>query len=260
MKCPFCLGDQRKSKEHLLSKPICNAVGMDRGMTVASLDRNTGDVGPLVPLDGRSVRLPCEDCNSGWMSKLETNAGKTLRRWISDPKRPLANSGYTHLLRWLVKTAIVFGFSEGGSRRMIDTPADVIVPDITTARAVREGHVPDHVRAGAARVDTSTFVWGTGNATVLPAGPDRLSPRAVNVTALNLGPVQLWVVLPLVRPDDLRLPGGVAQLSPRLRFGSLRTRTGDLDPSAVTVTYSDAVTRAVFRAIEATAQDSHDKW
>lgn len=78
------------------------------------------------------------------------------------------------MLRWLVKTAVVLGFSEGGSRRFMETPTGVAVPDVTTAKSVRNGVVPDHVRGGAAKVRNSRYVWGTGNATVSPTGPDLL--------------------------------------------------------------------------------------
>lgn len=200
-------------------------------MDVASYDGNSGELGPIVPLHQRSVRLPCQACNSGWMSDLEVQTARTIRRWMSKPEKPLGQGGYETMMRWLVKTAVVLGFSEGGSRRFMETPTDVAVPDITRAKEIRSGLVPDHVVGGAAKVGSSQYVWGTGNATVSPTGPDLLNSRAINVTALNLGQLQLWAVVPIVKPETVVLPKGVTRLHPRLAFQSLPTRTGEVSPS-----------------------------
>lgn len=72
------------------------------------------------------------------MSDLEVQTAHTIRRWMSKSEKPLGQSGYETLMRWLVKTAVVLGFSEGGSRRFIETPTDVAVPDITTAKEIRD--------------------------------------------------------------------------------------------------------------------------
>lgn len=256
MNCPFCLEESKTTKEHLFSQPICDAVGIDRAMDVASYDQNSGELGPIVPLDQRSVRLPCEGCNSGWMSDLEVQTARTIRRWMSKPESPLGRKGFENMMRWLVKTAVVLAFSEGGSRRFMETPTDVAVPDITTAKGIRKGVVPDQVRAGAAKVGVSRFVWGTGNATVSPTGRDLLNSRAVNVTALNLGQLQLWVAIPIVKPERLALPRGVTRLHPRVTFQSLPTRTGDLNPSLVNATFSRATSEAVFAAVDVLATGS----
>ena len=256
MNCPFCLEESKGTKEHLFSQPICGAVGIDRAMDVASYDQNSGELGPIIPLNQRSVRLPCEGCNSGWMSDLEVQTARTIRRWMSKPERPLGRTGFENITRWLVKTAVVLGFSEGGSRRFMETPTDVAVPDITTAKGIRHGVVPAHVRTGAAKVHDSRYVWGTGTATVSPTGPDLLNSRAVNVTALNLGQLQLWVAIPIVKPERLALPRGVTRLHPRVTFQSLPTRTGDLNPSLVSAMFSRATSEAVFAAVDVLATGS----
>lgn len=251
MNCPFCLGASKTTKEHVFSKPICDAVGIDRAMDVASYDGNSGELGPIVSLDQRSVRLHCEECNSGWMSDLEVQTGRALRRWLSRPESPLGRDGYDVIMRWLVKMAVVLGFSEGGSRRFMETATDVAVPDITAAKEIRSGSVPDHAVGGAAKAGKSQYVWGTGNATVTPTGPDLLNSRAVNVTALNLGPLQLWVAIPMVRPEKIALPRGVSRLHPRLTFQRLPTRTGDLNPSLVNASFARATSEAFFAATDA---------
>jgi len=191
------------------------------------------------------------------MSDLERDTAHTLRRWMARPSERLTAAGVRYLTRWLVKTAIVFGFAESDSRRFMEYPTETLVPDITTARALASGDVPGDVTIGAARVAASrhAYVWGAGNATVEPKGPDRISSRAVNVVALNLGELQLWVVMPVIaKPDELRLPRGVIRLHSQVRYGSLRTRRGNVDPTGVTATYSDATTERVFGALETAKQ------
>lgn len=185
------------------------------------------------------------------MSELERDTARTFRRWMSRPAERLTIAGARHLARWLVKTAIVFGFAETDARRFIDNPTDASIPDITTARALGAGEVPEDVTIGAARIGGSRYVWGAGNPTVVPAGPDRISCRAINVVALNLGPLQLWVVMPiLVKPDELRLPQGVTRLHPHVRYRSLRSRHPNVDPTQVVAKFSDATTVASFAALD----------
>jgi hypothetical protein len=187
------------------------------------------------------------------MSDLEVQTAHIIRRWMSKPEKPLGQNGYETLMRWLVKTAVVLGFSEGGSRRFMETPTDVAVPDVTTAKEIRGGLAPNHVVGGAAKVGRSQYVWGTGNATVSPTGPDLLNARAINVTALNLGPLQLWAVVPIVKPERVVLPKGVIRLHPRLAFQSLPTRTGEVNPSLVSATFSRSTSEALFNAVDVMA-------
>jgi hypothetical protein len=251
VKCAFCLGDGKLSKEHLISKPIRDLFGIDRSMMVASLDGRTGEISRPDELDKRTVRLPCENCNSGWMSQLEQDTAGTLRRWLAHPKVQLTADGMKHVSRWLVKTVHVFGFAELDARRFLQTPTETAAPDITTARALAAGSMPEHVYVGAARISGDADVlWGVGNPTVRPAGPDRIGCRAINVVAWNLSSLQLWVAVPMLPPDKLRLPLGVTRLHPTLRSGSLRKRSSDLSPSQVRATYSDATTSAFFRDLE----------
>jgi hypothetical protein len=88
-------------------------------------------------------------------------------------------------------------------------------------------------------------LWGVGNASVDPVGPDRISTRAVNVAALNLGEVQFWVVMPFIPADEIRLPAGVLELRPGLKVSQLAYRAADrLDPTEVIAAYGDEVTAA----------------
>ncbi len=246
VRCIFCHADsssRKISKEYILSVPICRALKIDRDAVVVSLDGNTGDVAHAAPLGDRQVRLPCAACNSGWMGNLEQETAAVLHRWTRHTEA-LSAPGLAHLTRWMAKTAIVLGFGETGARHGTDDPESGSFPDATRARQLGEGNVPDGVVGGALAGKGSMTLWGAGNATVEPAGPDRISSRAVNVVALNLGALQLWGVFPFVRPDAVVLPSGVLRLSARSTFRRLRSRRGGLDPALVAVRYSDATTEA----------------
>jgi hypothetical protein len=70
------------------------------------------------------------------------------------------------------------------------------------------------------------------------------------VTALNLGQLQLWIAIPIVKPERLVFPKSVTRLHPRLAFQSLPTRTGDLNPSLVNANFSRSTSEAVFAAVD----------
>ncbi|MGH9890883.1 MAG: hypothetical protein ACREA0_02625 [bacterium] len=159
MNCHFCLTKGKATKEHLLSKPICDALGIERSMLVASVDGRSGEVSRLNSLDRKSVRLPCEGCNSRWMSKLESNTAQTLHRWLERPDEPLTSVGFQHVVRWLAKTALVLAFAENDARRFMTSPAETAIPDITTARAVAAGAPLEHVRGAAARTEDGSVLW-----------------------------------------------------------------------------------------------------
>lgn len=251
MNCAFCLSKEKTTKEHLLSKPICDGLGIERSTLVASMDGRTGELSRGSSLDRKSVRLPCKSCNSRWMSKLEGNTAQTLNRWLERPDEPLTSVGLRHVVRWLAKTALVLTFAENEARRFMTSPTQTAIPDITTAKAVAANGPLKHVRVAAAQTEDSSVLWGVGNPTVLPRGPDRISSRAINVASMNLGQLQLWVVVPLVPPDDIQLPAGVTPLHEDLAFGALATRAGSLDPTQVVATYSDRTTAAFLRAMAA---------
>lgn len=211
----------------------------------------TGELSRFTSLDRKSVRLPCESCNSRWMNELEGNTAQALHHWLERPDEPLSSAGLQHVVRWLAKTALVLAFSENEARRFTATPTETAIPDITTAKAVAAGAPLEHVRVAAARTTDSSVLWGVGNPTVQPSGPDRISSRAVNVASMNLGQLQLWVVVPIVAPDGVHLREGVAPLHEDLTSAGLGTRSGGLDPTQVVVTYSDRTTAAFSRAMAA---------
>lgn len=253
-RCPFCLSLGRLSKEHLLSNPMCEALGVDRRTISVAFSENTGRIGKPLGFDDRTIRLPCRDCNSGWMSDLETETAQVLRNWRARLDRPLGDQGCRTLIRWLAKTATVLLFSEAEARRFMRSPTDAALPDITTARKLRSGDPLDHVVAGIALSTQTDLLWAVGNPSVLPRGPNNISCRAVNAAALNLGPLQLWIAMPIVAPDRLNLPTEVRLAHAGLQLRDLELGTPTLSLSNIEAYYSPATTQRFFRALELARQ------
>lgn len=221
--CPFCLKtDTALTREHLFSVPVCRAFRIDRDDTsVGSVDVKTGEFRNLTTLARRTVRLPCERCNSGWMSQLERDMG-AIAKWL-ESSDPLGDKRCMTVQRWMLKMLVVLGFADGDSRRFFDTPAEVVIPDIGAAQAAMGNRpIPTHAAFGIARTSPGIHLYGVGNPCVEPSGPNRISSRAANVAAVNLGILQLWAIVALVPPRQIQLPPGVSRLAPRLRSASLR--------------------------------------
>lgn len=252
--CPFCFEEESPSREHLFSQPICDALDLDRETVAVSYDANSGETGVPVPLSQRTVKLPCGSCNSGWMSQLEVETGSLLAGWVGNPRTPLGEDGVDVLTRWLVKTLFVLGFAEGDSRHFMANPTETIVPDITTAKQLIAGERLEGIAAGAAKSSRTNLLWAVGNPSVVAAAG--LSSRVVNAAAFNLGPIQLWVAVPLMQPDSLVLPARVASLDETLTFSQLRPGQASLDLSRIRATYSAATARQIFMAIEEAKQAS----
>jgi hypothetical protein len=134
------------------------------------------------------------------------------------------------------------------------TPTETVVPDITTAKQLIAGERLEGVAGGAARSARTSLLWALGNPSVV--APTGLSSRVVNAASFNMGPIQLWAVVPLVQPDDLVLPARIASLEATLTFSQLRPGQSSLDLSRIRATYSPATAKQIFTAIEAAKQAS----
>lgn len=239
MNCAFCLEPTTLTQEHLFSVPVCRAFGIDRdSSTIASLDPRTNEVTNVTTPSRRTVRLPCAACNNGWMSDLEVEMAK-LASWLNG-SGPLGRRRLEIAQRWMLKMLVVLGFSDLGSRRFLDEPTDVLIPDIGAAQAASGMRpIPTAARFGAARITPGFYLYAVGNPTVLPRGPDRLSSRAASVVAVNLGELQLWALVPLLPANQVRLPGSVSRLSSRLEGRRLRSAPAEPDLDAAVVVFPD---------------------
>lgn len=161
MNCHFCLGASGAplSNEHLVSKPVADAFGIDRWGDLTSVDMATLTLGPSRPLEQLKVRIACSSCNSGWMQQLEEGM-HAVAKWVNGKSVGMTPETFQILWRWLLKTHIVLAAIEGGTRRFgkgddwqISLPAtqgrmlydgdDSVLDDVAFEFARRQGPAPN---------------------------------------------------------------------------------------------------------------------
>lgn len=265
MNCFFCHGTSGSglSREHLLSKPICEFFGIDRSRTtLGRIDASGADqsISSIALLESTAVRLPCEKCNNGWMNDLEGPMVQVMDRWINQGVA-LDVEGVDVVKRWLAKSHLLLCAIEGGVRGFMDDPTSGVIPDATLARKLFEqaDDAVDLVTVGLGVPRTTRALYGFGNPTPLCAGPAPVSTRAATVSYWNLGGLQMWTGIATLRPKRFHLPGRLAEPRRGLRFAKLRTVDGDPDPTSAQVDYGDLDLPALLAAMEAqTRRDAGD--
>ncbi len=147
-RCVFCFhesGDQVKlSREHLLSRPVASAFGIERESPVARIDWQDGKV-LWARLNGIQQRCVCTECNNGWMNRLEHSMAD-IARWISGPNHdPLGVERERIVRTWALKTHILLCFIEGNAGRFDDESfqGECVVPPVTLAKAVFNGEIDE---------------------------------------------------------------------------------------------------------------------
>jgi hypothetical protein len=114
-----------------------------------------------------AVNATCDDCNSGWMSDLETKASKILPPFIrAKPGLRINYKNAPVLARWAAKTGLMF--------QTIEAPDDRVVPrsHFTLLRAATIATLPSEMRVWIGAVD-ALGVWSTsfGGTLDLDTGP-----------------------------------------------------------------------------------------
>lgn len=115
-----------------------------------------------------------------------------------------------------------------------------MIPDIRAAQAAMgKRPIPPYAAFGIGRTAPGIHLYGVGNPPTEPSGPNRISARAANVAAVNLGTVQLWAIVALLPPRRIQLPPGVSRVGPRLRSSQLRHVASKPRLELARVVYSD---------------------
>ena len=260
MRCFFCFNERevrRLSKEHLLSKPVASAFGIDRSGWLGQL--NDGDQPPITSrLDAVSVRFVCEPCNNVWMNALEHEMA-AVAEWIDARRRPLGMTNLQAIQRWGLKTYLLLSVMVGGARRFQDDPSGPgVIPNFTRARELFESN-PDAFRGMVFGVSKSasaaSFAYIFGNPRVLPEGPNYVNCKSASVAVVRIGLLQIWVVDPIIF-DQARvtLPGNVHQLRPELTFRRLRPARLDMALDCITVTNPEHHMDDLLAALDAAAR------
>jgi hypothetical protein len=228
MRCHFCFAEgdvPRLTKEHLLSKPVAEAFGLDRAGAFGQLG-NVDDSVMFTRLGDVAVKFVCERCNNTWMNELEHELA-ALAVWTRSPGESLTPVHVESLRAWSLKTYLVLGAMVGETRRFAENPeAPGVIPNFTRARQLygKEARAFDGMAFGLARpLEPSRFAYAFGNPTVVPQGPRYASRKSAGLAVVTLGALQVWVVDPTIfHAARIRFPERVTILEPGLNYSALR--------------------------------------
>lgn len=252
--CMFCLGTSGSgmSKEHLLSVPVAAAFGLEREGFVGRL--GTEDLQPrLDRLEQMQVRLPCQTCNNTWMNELEHRMA-VVADWVKEGVSPLGPDGVLTMLRWLLKTYIVFTVLEAGVRKFGRDGQDdfYVLPEVTRAHQLKAGD-PDAfagVAVGLIRSPERRFAWSFGNPTVTPTEPHNPNCRSAGALIITVGLLQAWIAVPFFRSANVKMRSRVLPLDADLRFLQLnRSKRLTQKVAEITVDNGPIDVPALFEAV-----------
>lgn len=228
MRCNFCFAEgdvPRLTKEHLLSKPVAKAFGLDRSGAFGQLG-GANDPVVLAQLDDVAVKSVCERCNNTWMNALEHQMG-TLASWTRSRLHSLMPAQIETLRAWALKTYLVLSVMVGNTRRFADRPdSPGVIPNPTRARQLyeKDGRSFDGMAFGLSRpYELGRFAYAFGNPTVVPQGPGYASRKSAGLAIVTLGALQIWVVDPTIFHDArTTFPKRVVTPEVGLTYGALR--------------------------------------
>lgn len=246
MNCLFCHApaEGTLTKEHLLSKPICRLLGIERAEEqVGRFNATTQTVESIASLESTSVRSVCGLCNSGWMRRLEHGIESALAAWLAG--EPLDDDSAHTLRRWMAKTHLVLSMIEGRAHKIVNDPINSVLMDFTLAREVHENtdlSAKRNTRFGAARTPgSSTLRWAFGTPTIRMPGPKKPNNTIAATTVLLVNGVQLWTVntpIPIARDNAVTLPPFTASIRTALSVRRLPTAARGLNPARAVVDYA----------------------
>lgn len=259
MECLFCHGREvdRLTVEHLISRPVADAFGIDRTAEISSVDMPTGTIDATRPLTALGVKIACGRCNNGWMNDLEHQM-RLVAGWINGRTFGITPSTLRSLKRWLVKTHLVLTFIEGGARRFGSSDDFEIIPPATQGRLLYDDSddLFTSVSVGFARrseVVSNSFGYLVETPLVLHNDGERLNRRAASVTVIDLGLLRTYLVVPIIGGPTVTLPSGVGDLRSGMTFRRL-PKTSRVGPTGeITVDYGHHDIHAVMEAVSAAA-------
>ena len=230
LRCLFCYEESGDnivaSSEHLLSRPVARAFGIERQSPVARMGVQA-DTLTWAALGGIKRRCVCTSCNNGWMNRLEGRM-TGIAAWLTGPgDQPLGAERALDLRKWALKTHLLLCFIEGNAGRFGDETfsGECVVPPVTPAKALFRDDtamICDST-VGVSRSDAATrFAWSFGFPGVTARGGVKGHPRFAPVSVVTVGDLQLWTAVPLL-PARVTTPGGVRDCHTGLRPRDLAT-------------------------------------
>jgi hypothetical protein len=230
VRCMFCYAETKDaitpSAEHLLSRPVAEAFGIDRTAPVARMGADLSDIKWGV-VNGIKRKCVCTGCNNGWMNRLE-HSMTAVAEWLDgDPDEPLGEDRADVLRRWAMKTHMLLCFIDGNAGRFGDASfaGEAVVPPFTPARQMYKSdpEVMAGTAVGVSRSGAGTdFAWSFDYPTVKATAPGGGHARFAPASVVTLGDLQLWVVIPLL-DASVAAPAGVVSCAAGLRPRDLST-------------------------------------
>ena len=111
--CGFC-GSSGVNREHLWPEWLADVIVTSRGPRAfdAEIERGGETHRFRNPALEIKVRMPCKACNEGWMSRLENDVKPFMTGMVDEGETTILNEvRQRSLVRWIVKTAMVYEFA-----------------------------------------------------------------------------------------------------------------------------------------------------
>ena len=205
-KCIFCGGSGKKSKEHIWSEWI-HAYLPKQGdgyhfseVQTAKWDEHlsTEKIKRQGYLSSKKLRVVCRSCNSGWMSKLETEVRPVLELILRKEVFDISPSDQIVLSRWVAMKVIVGEHSEGNTH---------VTPFSDRNALMMEGRVPAYfyICIGShEQKHNSAWLRTSYTLSLSRKGPQPpLGNRNRNSQSIGMivGPLFIWALA--IRHDDI---------------------------------------------------------
>lgn len=92
-RCAFCFAQSLDfpalTREHLMSRPVADAFGIDRTANFARADTGFTNI-RWTTVNGVGRRFVCAPCNNGWMNALEHEMA-AVGLWVATTDEPLGD-------------------------------------------------------------------------------------------------------------------------------------------------------------------------
>lgn len=197
-------GVPKITREHLVSRPLASAFGIDRS---APLLRSDGDLGDArwTTVNGVARKGVCGDCNSGWMNQLEHSMG-SIAAWLTgSAAEPLGGDRELILRSWAIKTHVLLCFIDGDAARFGDgRSSGAVLAPFSLVRALYEREWVTIRRAGGVALSAASthFAWAFGHPRLVRTGPSHWTAKFAPASVVTIGALQIWTA-PAVAPGTV---------------------------------------------------------
>lgn len=174
--CIFCQNDRKGSREHVLplwfqSKFMPSGVAGITGIHASMLTGSPASV-RTASLNSLSFSRVCENCNNGWMSRLETKFANSMDKLqLTATPKSLSKVERKSIALWMTKTCLMIHLSANYRK---------ILP-VSLAEEMRLGtSVPRNIRifyGASPRDQKAQWIQGTLPMAILPPSANRLQQQ-----------------------------------------------------------------------------------